>query len=419
MKIKLKFDYWKYSSMLLFGIGVSNVGSWIYFIALNLIVLDMTKSPLAVSVLYILKPLATVLTNLWSGTLIDRLNKRNVMVILDIFRAVLIALLPLFHSIGYIYMLVFLINMAGSIFGPTSMTYITHLIPAEQRPRFNSLNSLISSGAFLLGPAVAGMLFLVGSPIFAIYINAIALMISGVITWLMPNLDKQSRNEVLVKAQHEMSFTVLKNDLNMVLHFYRNNVYIMGIIFLFGSVFVVMASAVDSLEASFATLVLQLSESEYGILVSIAGAGIIIGAIINTLIVNKIGISLMIGMGSLGVCLGYVIYAFSSSFVIAAGGFFILAFCLAFVNTGYATLYQNNIPVNIMGRVGSVNDFIQAIFIMMVTFVLGGAAEFISLQVVVITGVLVMLMLGIALGICVLLPTKTEYYHPRTHEHLL
>ncbi len=47
-------EAWKYPMILLFGIGISNVGAWIYFIALNLIVLDITQSALAISALYIL-----------------------------------------------------------------------------------------------------------------------------------------------------------------------------------------------------------------------------------------------------------------------------------------------------------------------------------------------------------------------------
>jgi MFS family permease len=303
--------------------------------------------------------------------------------------------------------------MAGSMFGPTSMSYITQLIPPEQRPRFNSLNSLISSGAFLIGPAIAGVLFLIGSPVMAIYINALALFISGVITLLMPNLEKHRTNKN-PEPESRISLVLLKKDWNMVIQFYRQNVYVMAIIFLFGGVMVVMASAVDSLEASFATLVLHLTESEYGVLVSIAGAGIIVGAMINTLIVKKLMISLMIGIGSLGVCFGYMIYAFSSSFLIAAVGCFILAFCLAFVNTGFATFYQNNVPVDLMGRIGSLNDFIQAILIIITTMALGVAVGFIPLQIVVITGVLVMLLLGITLCACVMQVSKTPYYRLRS-----
>ncbi len=403
MKVKSISDYWKYSSMLLFGIGVSNIGSWIYFIALNLIVLDITKSPLAVAGLYIMRPLATIFTNLWSGSLIDRLNKRNLMVCLDIFRAVIITLLPLNSSIWYTYTLVILISMAGSMFGPTSMTYITQLIPEEQRPRFNSLNTLINSGAFLMGPAIAGTLFVISSPVIAIYLNAIALFISGVITVFMPNLERQTTHGKS-EFQQRISLALLKKDWDMVIQFYRQNVYVMAIIFLFGGVMWVMASAVDSLEASFATLVIGMSESDYGVLVSIAGAGIIVGAVVNTVIVKKMTTSLMIGMGSLGVCSGYMIYAFSSSFLYAAVGFFILAFWLAFVNTGFATFYQSNVPVDVMGRIGSLNDFISAILIIITTVSLGVAAEFLSIQIAVIAGVLLMLLLGIVLCACVLIP---------------
>ena len=85
---------WKDPLLLLSGIGISSIGGWIYLIALNLIVLDEWGSPLAVVMLYVLKPLAALITNGWAGSLIDRVNKRNLMAALDFFRAVLIAALP-------------------------------------------------------------------------------------------------------------------------------------------------------------------------------------------------------------------------------------------------------------------------------------------------------------------------------------
>ena len=39
--------------LLLLGIGNSNLGAWVYLIALNLILLDITGSPLAVAILLI------------------------------------------------------------------------------------------------------------------------------------------------------------------------------------------------------------------------------------------------------------------------------------------------------------------------------------------------------------------------------
>ncbi|WP_254438604.1 hypothetical protein [Paenibacillus sp. DCT19] len=58
----------------------------------------------------------------------------------------------------------FLISMSSSIFVPSSQVYITRLVPAERRKRFNSMQALISSGAFITGPAVAGVLLFYLSP---------------------------------------------------------------------------------------------------------------------------------------------------------------------------------------------------------------------------------------------------------------
>ncbi|MEK8130042.1 MFS transporter [Paenibacillus filicis] len=381
---------WKYPLILLFGIGISNVSGWIYFIALNLIVWENTQSALAVSALYMIRPLSTLMTNVWAGSWIDRLNKRNLMVVLDLLRSVLIVLLPLSSSMGYTYSVVFCIHMAGSIFGPASGTYITRLIPVEQRQRFNSLNGLIGSGAFLVGPAIAGMLFMVGSPTAAMYTNAAALFLSGLITLFMPNLEQDSRDAKMER----ITWKTIKQDWALVFHFYRRYLFIFVICIGFSSVAVVMASAIDSLEVTFAKVVLGLSEGAYGMLVSVAGAGIIVGASINTLIVKKVPISWMIALGTMGVCAGYLIYAFSTSFYTAAAGFFILAFFLAFANTGFTTFYQNHIPVEMMGRVGSVNGFIEALLILVTTGAIGIATELFSVRVVVMAGVLGMVLLG-------------------------
>ncbi|WP_100372244.1 MFS transporter [Bacillus sp. FJAT-45037] len=410
MNVKLILESWKYPSILLLGIGVSNLGAWVYLIALNLIVFDLTGSPLAVAALYILIPLATLVTNFWSGSMIDRLNTRNMMIVLDIVRAICILLLPwlLDLSIWFMYVMVFFINMATSMFGPASMVYITKLIPFEQRKKFNSLRSLIDSGAFLLGPALAGVLFIMGTPELAIIINAIALFLSGLITFLMPNLEKSS--QVNNKAE-KLSLPLLKKDFQVVMHFSKRNVYIILIYFLFSSV-MVMTSAVDSLEAAFAKEVLNLSDSDYGFLVSIAGAGIVVGAFMNTVFVKKIATSILIGLGSTFVSIGYIIYALSNSFIMAATGFFVLAFFLAFANTGFLTFYQNNIPVNIMGRIGSLYELIQAVLIILTTGIIGLFAQVLSIQFAVITGAVIMLSISITLCAFNIQPSKSTYYQP-------
>ncbi|UTR10048.1 MFS transporter [Evansella sp. LMS18] len=399
---------WKYPSILLFGIGISNIGSWVYFIALNLIVFNMTGSPLAVAALYIIRPFAAVCINLWSGSFIDRLNKKHVMIFLDVLHGVVIVCLALFSaSLWMIYVLVFLINMASSVYGPTSVSYITMLIPAEKRQRFNSLRSLIDSGAFFIGPAITGLLFIIGSPIYAIYINAFAYFFSAIVTLFMPNLEKNRTNDKT--AGEKMSMKVFKEDWMVVLKFSRKFLYVMTIYFLF-SVFIVMQTAVDSLEVAFSKEVLVLTDSEYGFLVSIAGAGILTGALINVIFTKKLTVSMLIGAGAVVVSAGYLIFAFSSSFTVAAAGVFLLAFANAFANTGFYTFYQNNIPVKVMGRIGSLYGFAEAFLIIIATAAFAIGAQVLSIQAMVISGAVLMLLLTAALFCLAVQPSKNNFY---------
>ncbi|RFB65044.1 MFS transporter [Bacillus sp. dmp5] len=397
---------WKYPLLLLSGVGIANLGAWIYLIALNVLVYNMGGSALAVAALYVIKPLATLFTNAWSGSMIDRLNKRKLMIHLDIYRALFIAILPLLPSLWIVYVFVFFISMASAIYEPTAMTYMTKLIPVEQRQRFNSLRSLIGSGAFLIGPAIAGVLLIASTPEIAIYINAIAFLLSGFITLLLPNLDKKEASDT---TSNTLSLTVLKKDWNTVINFSRKHVYVVCVYFLFQSMFV-LATATDSLELSFAKEVLLLTDSEYGFLVSIAGAGFILGAITNTILSKKLAPSLLIGIGSLFIAIGYLIYAFSNVFLIAVIGFFILSFSMAYANTGFYTFYQNNIPVHMMGRIGSIYGLVIAIVTIFVTILSGVATQFISIQLVVIVGSLIMLFITIVLCVFTLFPSQSKLY---------
>ncbi|HDX9491013.1 MFS transporter [Bacillus thuringiensis] len=397
---------WKYPLLLLSGVGIANLGAWIYLIALNVLVYNMGGSALAVATLYVIKPLATLFTNAWSGSMIDRLNKRKLMIHLDIYRALLIAILPFLPSLWIVYVFVFFISMASAIYEPTAMTYMTKLIPVERRQRFNSLRSLIGSGASLIGPAVAGGLLIAGTPEFAIYMNAIAFLLSGLITLLLPNLDKKKDSDT---TSNTLSLTVLKEDWSTVINFSRKHVYVVCVYFLFQSMFV-LATATDSLELSFAKEVLLLTDSEYGFLVSIAGAGYILGAITNTILSKKLAPSFLIGIGSLFISIGYLIYAFSNVFLIAAIGFFILSFSMAYANTGFYTFYQNNIPVHMMGRIGSIYGLIIALVTIFITILSGVATQFISIQLVVIVGSLIMLFITIVLCVFTLFPSQSKLY---------
>ncbi|MED3648715.1 MFS transporter [Halalkalibacterium halodurans] len=407
--MRFSLDNWKYPMILLFSIGISSIGVWVYFIALNLIVFQMTGSALAVAALYLIRPLATIVTNWWCGSVIDRMNKKRLMIGLDVIQGGLITLLAIASSsLWLIYVLVFFIHMAASVYHPTSMSYITRLIPAHQRQRFNSLRSLLDSGAFFIGPAITGVLFLIGTPVYAIIINAGALFFSAVVTCFMPNVEKEQKQKK-VKKTKRMSLHLLKDDWRFVISFSRMHVYVISVYVLFSG-FIVMQTAIDSLEVAFSKEVLLLTDSEYGFLVSLAGAGILVGSFLNVAFAKKWGISYLIGIGSVFVAVGYLIFAFSSSFVIASVGVFVLALANAFANTGFMTFYQNNIPVEVMGRIASLYGLVEAALIIAMTTTFAVSAQFFSVKLVVASGAILTLFLTLVLCAINLFPGKQAYY---------
>ena len=102
------------------------------------------------------------------------------------------------------------------------------------------------------------------------------------------------------------------------------------------------------------------------------------------------------GMGSLFTAAGYMIYAFSDVFGRLLSDFSFSLF-LAFANTGFLTFYQKNVPVDIMGRVGSFYSLVEAVFIIVVTAVFGAASVSSSVRGIVIAGAAVMLALAAVL----------------------
>ncbi|MDI2589101.1 MFS transporter [Psychrobacillus sp. NEAU-3TGS] len=366
---------WKYPLMLLGGIGISNVGAWVYLIALNLIILNESGSPLAIALLYILGPIATICSNIWAGSLIDRVNTRRLMMVLDFFRALCIAFIPFLPSLFYVYILAFIINMGSAIFQPTSMVYMTKLIPEKDRQRFNALRGFINSCGSLIGPAIAGILFWMGTPYTAIHVNAGALVFSALIILMLPDVDLRLEE---IKGQR-FTWDMIKKDLQVVLHFSKDHAYITKIYLLFCGATICM-TAIDSLEAAFAKGVLSISDTNYGFLLSVFGAGIIMGSIINAVFSKRLAVNILMGYGTIFTAIGYIVFYSSNGFFSAALGVFLIGFAVTFANTGYLTFYQNHVPVKIMGRFESIFSVVEAGFIVVLTVLIGLAAELTSIR---------------------------------------
>lgn len=397
---------WKNALLYIFGIGISNLGNWIYLVAINLLVLHMTGSPAAVAGLFIIRPLATLLTNSWAGSIIDRANKRRLMIITDVIRGALIALIPFMSSVWGIYGIMFLINVAGSFFGPTSMTYVTKLIPTEERKRFNAWSSFTTSGAVLLGPAISGLLIAYTDIRVSIVINAVSFLICAFVIYFLPDVDGE---EAAGSKREAMTMRMLLRDWAAVIDFGKAAKYFMLVYVLFQSA-TLLGFALDSQEATFIKQVLLLGDEDYGLLVSVAGAGYLAGSMAASLSVKRLSLRMFIGAGMLLSSIGYMIFYAASGLMTAVIGFIVFGFFSSYANAGYTTFFQNQVPVDLMGRFTSVTRLLEGMLQILFTLLLGFAADAWSLQAVCLIGAGAAVLSSVMLLAVIYSPSKARYY---------
>jgi MFS family permease len=185
-------------------------------------------------------------------------------------------------------------------------------------------------------------------------------------------------------------------------------------VYLIFQVALLIGFALDSQEVTYIKHHLVLSDQDYGLIVSITGIGALGGALVATMAAKKISLRLYIGVGMLLTTIGYVFFYSSYNFLTATLAFVFLGFFMSFANAGYATFFQNNVPVNIMGRFGSIAEMVQGIIQIGFTLILGLFAEWFSLQLVCLVFAIAGTLFAIVLFIMILMPSNAKYFKEST-----
>src|SRR3954469_20366393 len=171
--------------VLLVSQGVSSLGDSVSFTALPLLVLALTGSGLAMGVVGALQTLPDLVFGLVAGAIADRSDQKRMMVLTDLGRAVLTALIPLSVFLGGPTMAVILIVAAPmSTLRSLFLAAYTAAVPAiVGRPRLAQANSyfeVVYSTGFIIGPAVAGFLSAAIGPGATMGIDAISFAVAAI-----------------------------------------------------------------------------------------------------------------------------------------------------------------------------------------------------------------------------------------------
>jgi DHA3 family macrolide efflux protein-like MFS transporter len=169
------------------GQFVSQMGDRLAVVALTWLVYKATDSAFSTGITLALYTLPYVVFGMLAGVIIDRFNKRMVMVIADVLRAALVLSVPFLATrwLPSVYLLSFATSSLSVLFDPCKLAILPDLVPA---PKLLRANSLLASGESLTevaGYATAGFVvlyvgsrgaFTVDSASFAASAAALALM---------------------------------------------------------------------------------------------------------------------------------------------------------------------------------------------------------------------------------------------------
>ena len=180
------------------GQTISQVGDGVSKVALLWFVYAMTESALMMSLIGVLQTIPPLVFGPFAGVLLDRIEKRRAMIVIDAARTVLLITIPVLDSLGLLslplfYILVFVTAMFSMAFGPALNATLPLIVKKEQLTGINALMQSAMTIGQLLGPALGGLLIAAIGAQNALYANAAAFCLSALskIPLRLPHVRRQ------------------------------------------------------------------------------------------------------------------------------------------------------------------------------------------------------------------------------------
>ena len=204
--------------MLILGTLATNTAFWMYQVAVGWLALEMTDSAAFVGLAGFVAGIPILLFSIPAGIVIDRFDKRTVLLVAQTGIMVVASLFAIFVQFDFIsraslLVLVFCYGSIMSFIFPTRTSIVPTLVARRDLANGIALNAAGQNATRVIGPSLAGVLIAVigvaGSFAIAAALQILALMA----TWRLPS-DKPSREEKRGNALEAftLGLRIVKND---------------------------------------------------------------------------------------------------------------------------------------------------------------------------------------------------------------
>ncbi len=152
------------------GQMVSSVGTRVSMLAFPLLVLAITHSPAQAGLIAALRGLPYALFILPAGALVDRWNRKRVMILCDTGRALALGSIPVALLLGHLtIMQLYIVSLVEgtlfTFFNLAETACLPHVVAKEQLPAAVAQYMVIDSTSAMIGPSIGGALYSIGRAI--------------------------------------------------------------------------------------------------------------------------------------------------------------------------------------------------------------------------------------------------------------
>jgi MFS family permease len=323
------------------GQGISFVGDFVSTVALVILVVDLSGSASAVGGLLVARLVPTLASPL-VGVLADRLDRRAILVASDLARAVLILAAVFTRDLLVLYVLVFLMGLARTFFNPTIRAAFPSVVGEGDLTRANALINGTFSVSYAVGPALGGLLVSVTGVNAAFVLDAATYLISAAFLSRIPLPAPQT-------GDGAGFFGELRDGLS----------YLAGARVPLGIVIgafltILTVNATVPAEVFLAKQTFGAGDAGYGLLVSVWGAGMVLGSALIGVLGNRIRLMPVYFLGIFVGALALAGTGLAPTFTLALGVLAVAGASNGIDNVTTDTILQKRVPEAFLGRVFAV-----------------------------------------------------------------
>ncbi len=318
----------------------SSFGTLLAAIALAIDVKDRTNSGIWVGAVLVVEFLPTVAVGLTLGPLLDRLQRRALMVGADLVRVAVFCALPFASNATEIVALAAVAGLATGFFRPAVYAGVPNLVPEELLPEANAVLQTVENVSWAAGPVLGGLLTAAAGPHAAYWINAGSFVISAALVVRIPSRQLQS-----VTALSRGHWTDLKDGFSAVFHSRPLLAVLLG-----WGIASLGAGGVSVSEVFMAKDTLGAGDFGYGLIYGAIGLGLALGSWWSSWIVKRFGIAQTYGLALTVLALGFGVGAASVDAWMAAGCCVVAGIGNGAAVVCNALLVQRGSPDELRGR---------------------------------------------------------------------